>query len=99
MPRTETCAMDQRTRFIVDDDVGQLPVRVLCCKYGIRPKTAYKWLHRQVLKRHNLLRPRLRRRRRPPWAQPPGPRREKRQKKTKRALPPGRSEPSSSGSL
>ena len=46
MPRTETCAMDQRTRFIVDDDVGQLPVRVLCCKYGIRPKTAYKSLHR-----------------------------------------------------
>lgn len=42
----ETCAMDQRMRFIVEYDLGELPVRVLCRKYGISPKTAYKWLHR-----------------------------------------------------
>ena len=46
MPWKETCAMDQRMRFAVECGVGELPVRVLCRKYGISPKTAYKWLHR-----------------------------------------------------
>ena len=46
MPWTETCAMDQRMRFVVEYDLGELPVRALCRKYGISPKTAYKWLHR-----------------------------------------------------
>ena len=137
MPWKETCAMDQQMRFIAEYDLGELPVRVLCRKYGISPKTAYKWLHRadtlgleaglkdlsraphrhpnqvtteleqiivearlahptwgprklrallerqdaltpwpaastigEVLKRHNLVRPRKRRRRTPPYTEP-----------------------------
>lgn len=137
MPWTETCIMDQRMRFIVEYDMRELPVRVLCRKYGISPKTAYKWLRRveelgleegvkdrsraphrhpnqvqpeleeaivagrlahptwgprklqallkrqdastpwpaastigEVLKRHNLVRPRKRRRRTPPYTEP-----------------------------
>jgi transposase InsO family protein len=46
MPWKETCVMDQRMRFIVEYDLSELPVRVLCRKYGISPKTAYKWLYR-----------------------------------------------------
>ena len=46
MPWTETCAMDERMRFIVEYDMGELPMRVLCRQYGISPKTGYKWLHR-----------------------------------------------------
>lgn len=46
MPWTETCAMDQRMRFILDCHRRQLPVRVLCRQYGISHKTAYKWLDR-----------------------------------------------------
>jgi putative transposase len=46
MPWAETCAMDQRMRFIVECNLGQLPKRVLCRKYGISSKTAYKWLNR-----------------------------------------------------
>jgi len=42
----ETCALDERMRFVVEYDLGELPVRALCRKYGISPKTAYKWLHR-----------------------------------------------------
>jgi len=137
MPWTETCVMDQRMRFIVEYDMDELPVRTLCRKYGISPKTAYKWLRRadtlgleaglkdrsraphrhpnqvpteleqvivearlahptwgprklrvllkrqdaltpwpaastigEVLKRHNLVRPRRRRRRTPPYTEP-----------------------------
>jgi len=38
--------MDQRKAFILEYDLSELPVRALCVKYGIAPKTAYKWLHR-----------------------------------------------------
>ena len=46
MPWKETCAVDQRMRFIVEYDLGELPVTVLCRKYDISRKTAYKWLRR-----------------------------------------------------
>lgn len=46
MPWTETCAMEQRTRFIMEYELSELPMRALCRKYGISPKTGYKWLHR-----------------------------------------------------
>ncbi|MCJ7620897.1 MAG: helix-turn-helix domain-containing protein [Anaerolineae bacterium] len=129
--------MDQRKRFVLEYDLSELPMRVLCRQFGISPRTAYKWLRRakdwglehglkdlsraprchpnqlgqeleqpiiaarvahpswglrklrvclqrqdgrvrwpaastigEVLKRHNLVQPRLRRRRTPPYTQP-----------------------------
>lgn len=46
MPWTETCAMDERTRFVVEYDLDDLSMAALCVKYGISRKTGYKWLAR-----------------------------------------------------
>src|SRR5579884_3322886 len=46
MPWKETCAMDQRTRFVLDACDHERPLTELCTEYGISRKTAYKWLNR-----------------------------------------------------
>ena len=46
MPWTETRAMDQRMRFVVEYDLDELPMAALCAKYGVSRKTGYKWLAR-----------------------------------------------------
>ncbi|HUU21504.1 MAG TPA: IS481 family transposase [Phycisphaerae bacterium] len=46
MPWKETCAVEQRMRFVVEWERGEVAVAVLCRQYGISRKTAYKWLKR-----------------------------------------------------
>jgi len=46
MPWTETCAVDQRLRFVMEYELGEEPMAVLCQQYGISRKTGYKWLGR-----------------------------------------------------
>src|ERR1019366_6480263 len=46
MPWKETCAMDQRLMFIAECLRGDLPMTVVCERYGISRKTGYKWLER-----------------------------------------------------
>lgn len=46
MPWTETCALDERTRFVVEYDLDELAMAELCRKYGISRKTGYKWVAR-----------------------------------------------------
>ena len=46
MPWTETCALDERTRFVVEYDLLELSMAELCRKYGISRKTGYKWVAR-----------------------------------------------------
>lgn len=46
MPWTETCALDERTRFSVEYDMDELSMAELCRKYGISRKTGYKWVAR-----------------------------------------------------
>jgi len=46
MPWNETCIMDQRTMFIGECLRGELPMSVLCERYGISRKAGYKWLAR-----------------------------------------------------
>src|SRR5512135_186937 len=47
MPWRNTCAMDERTRFVLEaegDNIGHFTE--LCARYGISRKTGYKWLDR-----------------------------------------------------
>jgi putative transposase len=46
MPWNETCAMDERVMFVGECLRGDLPMTVLCERYGISRKTGYKWLER-----------------------------------------------------
>ena len=46
MPWKETCAMDERMRFIVACRDGLEPIAELCRRFGISRKTGYKWLDR-----------------------------------------------------
>ena len=46
MPWTETCAMDERMRFIVEYQRGEVGLAELCRGAGISRKTGYKWLGR-----------------------------------------------------
>ncbi len=46
MPWKETCAMDQRVRFIGDWLSGQYTKSDLCCAYGISRPTGDKWIRR-----------------------------------------------------
>lgn len=46
MPWKETCAMDQRAKFILDVQRGQLSKAELCRQYGISRPTGDKWLLR-----------------------------------------------------
>jgi len=46
MPWSETRPMDERLRFVVEAERDEEFFRVLCARYGIQPKTGYKWLRR-----------------------------------------------------
>lgn len=46
MPWTETRAMDERMRFVVEHDLDDLSMTALCARYNISRKTGYKWLAR-----------------------------------------------------
>ena len=46
MPWRETCAMDERMRFIVEHQRGEVGMAELCRGAGISRKTGYKWLER-----------------------------------------------------
>ena len=46
MPFEESCAMDQRLRFITDHMSGEWSVTELCDRYGISRKTGHKWIGR-----------------------------------------------------
>lgn len=48
MPWTETSPMEQRERFIADDQRGLYSRTELCQRYGISRKTGYKWLGRHL---------------------------------------------------
>jgi putative transposase len=49
MPWQESCAMDERMRFIVECQSGDWAMIELCERYGISRKTGYKWLERYCL--------------------------------------------------
>jgi putative transposase len=42
----ETCAMDERMRFVMAVDKGEHTFAELCRKFGVSRKTGYKWLAR-----------------------------------------------------
>jgi putative transposase len=46
MPWRETCAMDERLRFVAACVSGEDTVTALCERFGISRKTGYKWLER-----------------------------------------------------
>ena len=46
MPWRESCAMDERMRFIVDHLSGEWTMSELCDRYGISRQTGYKWVGR-----------------------------------------------------
>jgi len=43
MPWSETCAMEERLRFVADVLAGDESMTELCELYGISRKTGYKW--------------------------------------------------------
>ena len=49
MPWQESCAMDERVRFIADRQSGLWTMTELCERYGISRKVGYKWLDRYRL--------------------------------------------------
>jgi putative transposase len=49
MPWRESCAMDERVRFIADHGTGLWTMTELCERYEISRKTGYKWLDRYRL--------------------------------------------------
>ena len=49
MPWQESCAMDQRVRFIGDHQSGLWTMTELCERYGISRRVGYKWLDRYRL--------------------------------------------------
>jgi putative transposase len=71
MPWTETCAMDERIRFVVEYDQDELSMTQLCAKYGISRKTGYKWLARAAQVGLDHLHDRSRRPQRCPGQTPP----------------------------
>ena len=46
MPWRETCAMDERMRFIMEHERGDVGMAELCRAQGISRKTGYKWVER-----------------------------------------------------
>ena len=46
MPWEESCAMDQRVRFINDHLTREWSMTELCERYAVSRKTGYKWLDR-----------------------------------------------------
>lgn len=49
MPWRESCAMDERVRFVGDWLAGEMSRTELCELYGISRKTGYKWIERYEL--------------------------------------------------
>jgi transposase InsO family protein len=49
MPWRESCAMDERMRFIVDYGSADWTMSELCERYAVSRKTGYKWLERYRL--------------------------------------------------
>ena len=70
MPWTETCAMDERIRFVIEYDQDELSMTRLCAKYNISRKTGYKWLQRAAEDGLDHLHDRSRRPRRCPCQTP-----------------------------
>lgn len=48
MPWKETCAVDERMRFVLEYETGEDAMAEVCRRYGISRKTGYKWLGRYV---------------------------------------------------
>ena len=48
MPWRESCAMDERMRFIVEHMSNEWTMTELCERFGISRKTGYKWLERYL---------------------------------------------------
>lgn len=46
MPWRETCAVDERTRFVLAVEAGEEPVAALCRRFGIGRRHGYKWVAR-----------------------------------------------------
>ncbi|MFL5259014.1 MAG: helix-turn-helix domain-containing protein, partial [Hyphomicrobiales bacterium] len=42
----ETCAVDERMRFVMAAEQCEEPFAVLCRRFGVSRKTGYKWLER-----------------------------------------------------
>ncbi len=49
MPWKETCAMDERIKFVAEHLRQECSLSELCLRYGISRPTAYKWLERYAL--------------------------------------------------
>ena len=43
---TETCAMDERMRFVLAVERNEEPMAALCRRFGVSRKSGYKWLER-----------------------------------------------------
>ena len=71
MPFTETCIVDERTRFIEDVHRSLRSFTELCERYGISRKTGYKWLARWKAEGPAGLQNRSSRPRHCPWATRP----------------------------
>ena len=46
MPWKETCAVEERMRFVMDRQSRELSMAALCRKYGVTRPVGYKWLER-----------------------------------------------------
>ncbi len=46
MPWKETCAVEERMRFVMDRQSQELSMAALCRKYGVTRPVGYKWLER-----------------------------------------------------
>src|SRR3974390_1599330 len=43
----ETCAVDERTRFVIAAEKREEPLAALCREFGVSRKTGYEWLGRR----------------------------------------------------
>ena len=71
MPWSETTPMDQRLQFVADARRTDEPFTALCARFGIAPKTGYKWLARYAAEGPAGLLERSRRPHTAPTATPP----------------------------
>ena len=46
MPWSETCAMDERMRFVIAASEDDAEMSAVCAEFGISRPTGYKWLAR-----------------------------------------------------
>jgi len=46
MPWSETCPMEERTKFVLEALEGWTSMTELCARYGISRRIGYKWLRR-----------------------------------------------------